>query len=1041
MTDKDDNAMNGYFNMMRQFLETQERVMSMYMRSTPGAQPSWGRVPAERVLEAAPLPPRPPAIAPPPRREARRPVAAPSPEPPLEPPVAAPQPEAAPKKGGALDREALVDLLLQVVEDKTGYPRDMVELNQNLESELGIDSIKRVEVATAILEQLPESYRAALQPSLGELNTQATLDGMLGIIGSVNGKETALPFDRAEAGAEADTGHPPRYVMVAREQPIPSNAVRRLRTGHFVVTDDTLGLAAALADRLVEAGCTVSRVPRELLGDEAKLSRFIAGLASTELAGVVHLAPVGSPWIEPDAGVDVWRDQLFINEKALFVLLRDLDVAADGHVLAATGLGGVFGRAPGTSRRGFSLQGGAVGLLKSVFEERPGLRVKAVDLDLDLDRDLDPERDRERDVAELASALLCELSLVGGRHEVGYPQGRRTAFHSVPTPATAAHRATGKQVVIATGGGRGVTAEVLRQLAHPGNVLILTGRRARPEEEPPAVAAASSAAELRNLLIEEVRGGRLTLKPAEIGRRVREIVGGRELQQNIADFERRGATVEYHAVDVTDEASLGALVTDVRERFGTITGVLHGAGIIEDKRLADKTSDSWSRVVETKVIGLALLQKLLPLEGLAFFAVMSSVAGRYGNSGQTDYATANELMNRLCCQLRDQPGAEINAMALCWGPWGPTAFGEGMVNAATEAKFADKGVRLVSAAMGQRLFTDELCRQDVGTVEVICGAGPWEEHETEVGAIETEAVATMGALLGPAAVEALPKGERVVTFSLGDRHAFLDAHRIDGVRVLPAAAAVELFAEAGAALWPGWTVVAVRDCRMLKGIDLQGTERTLQIEVGSPGYGSSDGFDVTASLRSEGGRVHYRCALRLQQHYDEAPILPLPDHDQAALTAAHVYDGMLFHGPCFQLIERVDGLSRTGGRALAHRSDPVAWLGSDGDAATWLFDPGLLDTAPQMAIVWARTFLDTTPLPSCFGRVVRYRDALPEQLRMLFELMPTPNVATVRANVYWVDEEDRVVMLVEDLEGIATAALNRLAGAAAPADVAVGGVS
>jgi NAD(P)-dependent dehydrogenase (short-subunit alcohol dehydrogenase family) len=60
---------------------------------------------------------------------------------------------------------------------------------------------------------------------------------------------------------------------------------------------------------------------------------------------------------------------------------------------------------------------------------------------------------------------------------------------------------------------------------------------------------------------------------------------------------------------VLDECALANLIADLGKRHAPINGVVHGAGVIEDKLLADKTSESWSRVVETKVLGLLLLQR------------------------------------------------------------------------------------------------------------------------------------------------------------------------------------------------------------------------------------------------------------------------------------------------------------------------------------------------------------------------------------------------------------------------------------------------
>jgi len=83
-----------------------------------------------------------------------------------------------------------------------------------------------------------------------------------------------------------------------------------------------------------------------------------------------------------------------------------------------------------------------------------------------------------------------------------------------------------------------------------------------------------------------------------------------------------------------------------------------------------------------------------------------------------------------------------------------------------------------------------------------------------------------------------------------------------------------------------------------------------------------------------------------------------------------------------------------------------------------------------MALLWGRAFRDEAALPASFGRVVRYRDVLPKRLRMAFEHLPSANANAVRANVYYIDEHGEVVLLMEDMECIASAALNRLGGTA-----------
>jgi acyl transferase domain-containing protein/NAD(P)H-dependent flavin oxidoreductase YrpB (nitropropane dioxygenase family)/NAD(P)-dependent dehydrogenase (short-subunit alcohol dehydrogenase family) len=946
-----------------------------------------------------------------------------------------PEPVAA-EPPGEISREKMTDTLLGIVEGKTGYPRDMVGLDQNLEADLGIDSIKRIEIVGALLKALPDSYGQALGEKRGALNTQSTLNGMLDMLGGLPTQGgTSVPFDYAGTGTTAAVAaRPSRHVVEPVQEPLDVLALRHLRVGHFLVAQDSMGLAAELAETLRGRGCQVSLVERGILEDEVLLNQWcdVQLDGSGEISGIVHLAQAGSAWLPADAALDEWRRQLQLNEKSLFTLLHKFSakIADDAHILSASSLGGYFCR-QGCDASGLSLQGGAVGLLKSLREERPTLRVKAVDLD------------RGQKLSSLIEALMEELELKGGRQEVGYPGGMRTVFHTVAAPSGADEQnaeAIRNLVVLATGGARGVTAEVLRELALPGNTLVLTGRTRLEDQEAAELKPLVTAEALRGHLIAEVRAKRLQLTPAEMQRKVQAILAAREMRGNIEDFRQRGAIVAYHAVDVTHEDELRQLLEQIRGQHGDIGGVVHGAGVIEDKLVADKTGESWSRVVETKVFGVLLLQKYLRPESLRFFTVFSSVAGRYGNSGQSDYATANELMNRLCCQLNELWNHEVNVSALCWGPWGATQFGAGMVTAETEAKFAQKGVVLVSADEGRRLFRDELLRSNPFPVEIICGAGPWEKHEAEIGQVEKKSPLvpgrnSPGPLLDDAVLTILPKGEQVFAFSIGDNHAYLQEHLIDGSPVLPAAVALEIMAEAASALWPGWKVVEVSDFQLLKGVEFKGKSPRLALVVNPSPYGSSDGFEVNAVIQSEqtGGkpRIHYRCVIRLALQmpagFEQRP----QAHSAKKLTVAKAYNEWLFHGLRFQVIREINGLSDTGSRALVNSTCPADWLlATAPEHARWIFDPALLDAAAQMALLWARAFRDQSALPARFGRVIRYAETLPKQLQMGFERIASADDSAVCANVYFSDMDGRVYLLIEGMECVSSSALNRLGGTA-----------
>ena len=1039
---RDPAVVANYFATMRHFLQTQGRVMSALIgrsaearapsENLPVAKSNMRRFAAAPIVSARVMPV--PAVASVEAAAIRAEAAVPA--------AAAVTPANAPL-------DDLRETLLAIVEEKTGYPRDMVGFDRNLEVDLGIDSIKRVEIVGTLLQGLPEEIRSRLVAVRTRLNTQPTLGGILETIRMVHANGAVTPpaggsAEQIPARTESVTAAPARCVMRAVAEPIPSNAVLRLNSGRFVVTMDRAGVAARLASMLRARGNDVVLIePDALQTEEALIQRCLALRAEARIAGVVHLAPLCMPVLGVDGSPSDWRLALGRNEKALFLLLRELSahIVTDAHVVAASDLGGLFGR-EGSTDGALRLVAGGVGTLKSFRAEHEALRVKAIDLD--------PARDAD----SLASDLLAEIELEGGRQEVGYPAGRRTVFRTVAESVAAdssLEAALKNLVVLATGGARGITAETLRGLARPGNTLVLTGRSPL-EDEPPEIAALADPASLRDYFVAEVRAGRAKWNPREIGKRVTNVIAQREMRANIADLAAGGARVEYVAVDVTDEQGIRALVQDIAHRHGPISGVVHGAGIIEDKLLADKASDSWSRVVETKVIGLLLLQKHLDPKALKFFTVFSSVAGRYGNSGQSDYACANELMNRLCVALQARWGAHVAVSALCWGPWGATKFGAGMVTAETEAKFARSGVKLVSAELGRKLFRDELTRTAGTPVEVVCGEAAWDTREAELGAIrlregnvpsETPVDARQEEpLLGGAVAHAQPTGERIVSIDL-DRaqHLYLDEHMLDGKPVLPAAAALEMLAEAGRMLWPGWQVAEVREHKLMKGIEMGSNARPLRILIHPPPYGSSEGFEVTAQLQSEfaPGKMltHYRAVLRLSQGLPDAVPAERARHTEKSLTVAKAYDEWLFHGPRFRVIGKIEGLSRAGAGARVRVSHPQQWLSGCAADTDWVFDPALLDAAAQMAWLWSRAFRDEAALPARFGRVVRYRTRFPERMHMEYERIETADPSLVRGNVTFFDEQGEPVMAIEELDSIASAALNRFGGTANVAQGAV----
>jgi NAD(P)-dependent dehydrogenase (short-subunit alcohol dehydrogenase family) len=271
--------------------------------------------------------------------------------------------------------------------------------------------------------------------------------------------------------------------------------------------------------------------------------------------------------------------------------------------------------------------------------------------------------------------------------------------------------------VVVSGGARGVTAACVIELAARSRATFVLLGRSSLIDEPAAHLDAVSDAELKRSLLAEAQGQGLTLSPQELARAAGRITAGREIRTTIDAIEQAGGQARYVPVDTTDRSAVTEALATVRRSVGAITGVVHGAGVIADKLIADKTTAQFDSVFDTKVVGLRHLLDATAGDALRILVLLSSVAARTGNIGQADYAMANEVLNRVAVNERSQrPGCIVKSIG--WGPWAG-----GMVNESLQAHFAERGVDLIGLSAGARAFVDEISSPQTDEVDVVIGGG------------------------------------------------------------------------------------------------------------------------------------------------------------------------------------------------------------------------------------------------------------------------------------------------------------------------------
>ena len=1041
---------------MAHFLATQERVMLAYLGAAPRpvAQPLRPALAPVMVAAHRPAAPLPPPVAAP----VQVAPVAPPPAPVAAPVAPAPAPTPAPAADTGLDRAGVAALLLHIVEDRTGYPADMLGMDQGIEADLGIDSIKRVEIIGALLKGLPPAQAASAAPIAETLNEQKTLGAIVDRLAQHLAASTAAgaapagsngasgvvhrPFDPAGAaqqGSALPSRHlcPPRFVTQPEAEALaaPAALSAALPGGRYLISEDRLpgaaaagAVAAALARRIAAAG-----------GEPLCLPAAQAESAAGPFVGLVHLAPMAAPALDLAAEPQRWQAALEASEQSAYRLVRAHAAGLrTGRMLFASALGGRFGR-QGTAPGGIMLTAGATGLAKSLREEWPDCRAKAIDLDPGLGAEA------------LAATLMAELAAGGGRQEVGYPAGQRMVFRTLSRELAAegAQPLPPGAVIVATGGARGITAEVLRPFAAAGAHLVLIGRTPLPGAEAADLAALHEVAALRRHLAAAAQARGEAVTPAGVERALAAVQRDREIRANLADLRAAGAQVEYHALDMADAAAVQTAIIAISARLGRIHGVIHGAGVIEDRRITDKTPASWSRVVAPKVLGALALAAALDAAPPAFFVLFASVAGRFGNSGQTDYAVANELLNRLAAQLAPRwPGCRT--VAVNWGPWAGTRHGAGMVSDAVRAKFEAQGVALVDPEGGAAALFAEIMRGPADCTEVVLGAGPWERHEAERAAADRGRAAALPAepaVAGPGHWPLLPGvrqepgargGTRLLRRLALAGDPWLGEHRIGGVAVLPLALAAEIAAEAAAEVWSDWQVGGLSDLRLLAGLRLEGDAPCdVEVVLGGSEHADAGGFSARVELRGTAsgagrvGRAHYRTSVvmvpREAAPVADATVVALATEIlalrlAAAPVSAHAaYRDMLFHGPSYQAIKRLVGLD---GRGVVAEVRPSLTTSFGGGG--WLFDPGVVDAAAQLAWIWSRQWRGQPALPNAIRRLSRLGSGAPHH--MVLRLRPDIAAPQVLADVAVGDAEGRPVLLIEGLEATSDAGLARFCG-------------
>jgi hypothetical protein len=358
--------------------------------------------------------------------------------------------------------------------------------------------------------------------------------------------------------------------------------------------------------------------------------------------------------------------------------------------------------------------------------------------------------------------------------------------------------------------------------------------------------------------------------------------------------------------------------------------------------IADQPDDArYDRVFGTKVDGLRALLEATAGDPLTLLAVFGSIGAEIGEAGRGSHAMADAVVGQVAsAEAVRRPDCRVRAIA--WGPWRAAGLTAGRPAATSQPQDrpGPETTRSIPVDAAAAAFVAELESADDGPTRVIIGAGG-DADELTVG------------------------GEhRSFWVSVGPADSHLADHGPAGAPVVPIAVAMEWLARAVRRERSSAATMVLRDVRVLKPISLDSfpdTDRRLL--VSSRLVSSAAGRRLGLELRGEDGAVYCRASADVGPLRGAAWAVWTPPADLEPLERNRLYDGrVLFHGPRFQSINVLDGVSAAGSAAWLAGLHELGWAHED-----WQTDPAAVDGGLQVAVLWAERVLGGASLPEAVG--------------------------------------------------------------------------
>ncbi|MBQ7908193.1 MAG: SDR family NAD(P)-dependent oxidoreductase [Elusimicrobiaceae bacterium] len=1013
-------------------------------------------------------------------------------------PVAEPAPVvAAPvaKASAHLDEAAVTKEVVSMVAEKTGYPEDMLDLDLDMEADLGIDTVKQAELFAAMREHYGIAQQEGIQlkdyPTIRHcikfvLNNAgasaadapvpvseevAVLTETPVIAVEEKQEESGLPTIKVAKIADAvpaaaQVGKPSadmlttnptgeiqkntslaerperegyagehchekklRSVTVVAPAPLAERENRRLAKDRTVlIFADNSQLIKAYQEEFKELGVKThvfttlkTRSKNTTIVNwesyeetEAALKEYAA--EDPNIQGIVYL--LGSSVKKFDKKVST-HSELTKYVMPLFIALRVFEKAmanregADTFFVVNTKIDGNFGY---TTKDEFNpitgaLCGGVTCFRKDVYE-RTGALGKLMDFEPTATPD------------EMAQKTMDEVLHGDMRLMVGTRGGERSTILSVPVRLDRSVKRfdlAGKTVIF-TGAGRGIGAMLSQKLAAQYKSKIIVLDIIEIQEKTPLWASMNEAelAALKKQIWEELKAD-TTQKatPVLLERAFGKVKDSITLYNNLQKLRELGSEVEYYHCDVLNSSMIKEVCTKIKAKNGRVDGLIHFAGLERSKLIYDKDPAEYYRIFDVKASSFVTFLENNIVRNGGFFAFASSIAGKYGNLGQSDYASANDYLAKSALSLSNQG---YRGISIAMSAYKNVGMG---VRAGVETFLRSNGVDFVDPEDGMQIFLDEIVYGDVPEIVLTGSLGrlDWdhqlrldmdeivpqggvqtsEEDDSDKGnggpsaPVQTEETVTP-AVAQPDPNQANHFLSKVVSQTTTEIHTekefnldsdpYLADHAIEGTPYVPGVMGIETFVETATALG-GKVPQGLKDVHFFLPIKLlrnrpQAVRVTGKNENGEISMEIESDFINSKGIKMGNTRRHFT-AKALENGFvstwnEVKDQIHLDMNAAPQITKEEIYK-KYFHGPSFQVLGGILKADKDSSLAVYNTTPRPQW--NDG-AKTLLANPMLIEAAFQCCGFRDMAIDNKMTLPDGIKEIAVFHREVPPQKLYLY---------------------------------------------------------